>query len=69
MSQELPRRAIFATALGLGLGWLSGPASAVMVTPKFSFLDFYACGLYASTPPDNVDCFVNDSVATSQLCA
>jgi len=69
MPQKLRVRATLAMTLGLGLALISGTASAVFVTPQFSFLNFYASGLYASTAPDNVDYFVYDSVNRSQLCA
>lgn len=69
MSLKLRLRVTSAIALGLGLGLMTATASATPVTPKFRFLDFYANGLYASTTPDNVDYFVNDSVTTKQLCA
>lgn len=57
-----------ALSMGLlagGLGLACATASAVTVTPQFRFLNFYASGLYASSPPDNVDYFVNGV----QLCA
>lgn len=69
MSLNIHLRVTASIALGLGLGLMTGTVSATLVTPKFSFLNFYASGLYASTAPDNVDYFVDDSVNRSQLCA
>lgn len=65
MALHLPPTPIRMLALGGLLALACGSAAAVQVTPQFRFLGFYASGLYASSPPDNVDYFVNGS----QLCA
>lgn len=64
MNLKLPLKAV-GLAIATCLGLLSGTASAVLVAPQFRFLNFYASGLYSSSPPDNVDYFVNGA----QLCA
>lgn len=65
MCMKLPSKAAWTLATFGLFGLMSGTASAMPVTPKFRFLNFYASGLYASSSPDNVDYFVNGS----QLCA